>query len=136
VSVDNALVIEPHECDHVLDIVVGLDLPSSQAGAAWEHGVVIDAPLLEQVSPDRLWEPEMRRAVAVSMADLARPDREPNSPRLPGAATTPGHELISSVIRSLARSLPAHRSSPPNMRPQFRGPVASLRDARVLGRVL
>jgi hypothetical protein len=65
-----------HEGDDVLDVLVGLYAPRPEAGTPWEHGVVVDAPLLEQLSPNPLREPEVRRVVAVQVADLARTDLE------------------------------------------------------------
>jgi hypothetical protein len=47
VALDDALAVEADECDHVVDVVVGLDPPRSEAGAAWEHRMVVDASLLE-----------------------------------------------------------------------------------------
>jgi hypothetical protein len=107
VALDHAVVVEPHECDDVLDVLVGLDAPRPEAGASLEHGVVVDAPLLEQLSPDRLREPEVRSVVAVQVADLARTDleRELAAP----AWACDNSRLRSDYLRdSFHRSLLAH----------------------------
>ena len=44
----------------------------------------------------------MHGVVAVKVADLALAEVKPNSPRLPIPASTPGHDVTSCVIRSLA----------------------------------
>jgi hypothetical protein len=74
VALDHALVVVAHERDQVFDVVIGLDPPSSGAGAAGEHRMVVDASLREQLSPDRFGEAEVRRLVAVQVADLRRTD--------------------------------------------------------------
>jgi hypothetical protein len=61
-----------------------------------------DATLLPQLCPDLPRKSEVRGMVAVQVADLMALDPDPNSPRLPGPASTPGQEVTSSVICSLA----------------------------------
>jgi hypothetical protein len=103
VALDHALVVEAHERDHVFDVVVGLDPPSSEAGAAGEHGVVVDASLLKQLSPDPFGKPKCAAWSPCRWPISREPTLNANSPRLPGPATTPGQEVTSSVIRLLAR---------------------------------
>jgi hypothetical protein len=111
---DHALVVEAHKCDHVGDVVVGLDPPSSEARATGEDGVVVNAPLPEQLIPDRLREPEVRRVVAVQMADLASTDleRELAAPAWARRDSWPRSDFLRD---SFACSLLVHRSSSPNL---------------------
>ena len=103
VACDHALVVEAHERDHILDVGLGHDPASAEARPAREHRVVVDSPLLEERAPDLLRKAEMSDVLAVQVADLPPAYLErANSPRLPGAAATPGQEVTSSVIRSLA----------------------------------
>ena len=100
---DHALVVEAHECDHVLDVGPGLDPASAEAWPAREDRVVVDLSLLEEGAPDLLGKAEVGGVVAVQVADLSPAYLERELPRLPGPAATPGQEVTCSVIRSLAR---------------------------------
>jgi hypothetical protein len=52
---DDPFVSQPHQRDHVVDIVAGLESAGAEAGPAWKDRVVVDALLLEQLIPDLFW---------------------------------------------------------------------------------
>src|SRR5919197_6451148 len=54
-----ALVVEPHQGDHVGDVLVRLDSPSGGADLPPEHRVLDDPPLLPQPRPHVLWGAEV-----------------------------------------------------------------------------
>ena len=67
---DHAVVVQAHQLDHVVDVVLVLDPPRRVARLAREDRVVVDAALLEQLRPDRLWEAAVEGVVAVQVAEL------------------------------------------------------------------
>jgi hypothetical protein len=102
VAGDDAVVVEPDQLDHLGDVVVGLDPARRRSGLAREDRVVDYTSLGLQLGAELRPEAEVGGAVAVQVADLVTADLEANSPRMPGPASTPGQEVTSSVIRSLA----------------------------------
>src|SRR5690242_13658409 len=79
-AADGAVVVEPHQRDHVADVGVVTDRPRGRSDPAREHGVLDHAPLRVELLPDRLGEGEVGRAVAVQVADLAPADAERELP--------------------------------------------------------
>src|SRR4051794_30238235 len=71
-----AVVVEPHERDHVAYVFIVRDPARGWALLAWEDGVVDDAAARVEVGPHGLREREVGRVVAVQMADLAAADAE------------------------------------------------------------
>src|SRR3982074_1913158 len=72
----DAVVVQPQQLDHVLDVGLIGDPARGRSLLARKHGMVGYPPVLEQLRPYGLGKPEMRRVVAVEMADLAAADRE------------------------------------------------------------
>jgi hypothetical protein len=64
--------------------------------------VVADPLFPVQGRPGLLREEEVGGVIAVQVPDLPPAELEANSPRLPGPAVTPGQEVTTSVILSLA----------------------------------
>lgn len=54
-----------------------------------------------QLRSDVLGEAEMGGMIAMQVTDLVPPAVKENSPRRPGPASTPGHDVTASVIRWL-----------------------------------
>src|SRR4051794_37661801 len=71
-----ALVVESHERDHVAHVVVLLDPARGRALLVREDRVVDDAAACVEIRPYGLREREVRRVVAVEVADLAAADTE------------------------------------------------------------
>jgi len=96
-----ALIVEPEERDHVLDVRVALDPARRETGSAGKDRVVLDALLLVKTCPHVLREPEVRRSVVqVTELPSAEPDRQ--FAALSRPTLTPGHEVTSSTIRRVA----------------------------------
>ena len=66
------------------------------------HRVRADAALLPQLCPDLPRKSEVGGMVAVQVADLMALDPKPELAATAGPASTPGQEVTSSVICSLA----------------------------------
>src|SRR5712691_10693359 len=73
---DEAVVVEPEQLDHVVDVGLARDRARAQARFAGEYWVVDDPPLLAQSGADVLGKGEVRGVVAVQVSDLAVADPE------------------------------------------------------------
>ena len=106
-AVDHAVVVEPHQRDHVVDVGVGLDRARAEARPAREDRVVVDASLREENVPDVLRKAEVRDAVAVEVADLPPAYLEPElaAASRPRRDPRPRGDLLGDLAR-----LPAVRS--------------------------
>jgi ubiquinone/menaquinone biosynthesis C-methylase UbiE len=76
VAGDDPVVVEPHQLDHIPDVLVGLDPARGRTRLVREDGMVDDAPLLLQGGADLLAEAEVGGVVAVKVADLVAVDVE------------------------------------------------------------
>src|SRR5512132_1521409 len=85
VAGDDAVVVEPHQLDHVADVLIIVDPPCRHRVLSGEDRVVDDTALLAQGGPDLLAEAEVGGMVTVQMADLMAVD--PEAPLAPLAVT-------------------------------------------------
>src|SRR4051794_15044288 len=76
VARDDAVVVESHQLDHVTYIVFIVDPASRHRVLPREDRVIDDAALLAEGDADLLAEAEVRRVIAVQMADLMAVDAE------------------------------------------------------------
>ena len=76
VALDDPVVVEPEQRDHVADVFLVLDPARSVPRLAGKDGVIFDPALVEQVLPYVLGEPEVGNLVAVQVADLPAADLE------------------------------------------------------------
>ena len=98
----HAVVVEPQQRDHVAHVGLDLDPARAVARLAGEDRVVVDPARRMKLGPDVLRKAEVRDVIAVQMAISRRPTVKPNSLRVPYPPCTPGQEVTSAVIRSLA----------------------------------
>ena len=75
-SLDQPVVVEPQQCDHVAHVLLVLDPPRRPSGLVGEHRMVADAALRVELVPDVLGEAEVGGVVAVQVADLPPADAE------------------------------------------------------------
>src|SRR5207302_2967413 len=66
-----AVVVEPQERDHVIDVLLVGDAAGSRPDLPREDRMLDDPALFEQLSPYVLREVEVRCVIAVQVADLA-----------------------------------------------------------------
>ena len=69
-SLDRAIVVDPQERNRVLDVLLVLEPAGCVPGPAREDRVVVDPPLVVELVPDRLREPDVERTIAVQVAEL------------------------------------------------------------------
>ena len=79
-SPGRALVVEPHEGDHVLDVLLCFDPSRCRALLAGKDRVLGDPSLFAQFQPQALRKAEVGGVVAVEMADRATTDGERELP--------------------------------------------------------
>ena len=101
-SLDDAVVVEAQQRDHVPDVALVLDRAGGGTRSVGEHGVGSDPALRSQLVPDALREAEVRRVVAVQVADLAPADAEGERAEIARVAWTPGQDVTSSAMTRLA----------------------------------
>jgi hypothetical protein len=70
VALDDALVVEAHQRDHISNVRVVRDSPRGRSAPVWEHGVGLDAPLVFELGPLLLCEEVVRGVVTVEVPDL------------------------------------------------------------------
>src|SRR4051812_27643799 len=99
-----AVVVQAHERDHVVDVRVALDPAGGGPDFPREDRVVDDAPLLVQLGPHALGEAEVGGAVAVQVADLAPADleRELAATARPGLDALPRGDLVGDLLARCA----------------------------------
>src|SRR3954469_1944715 len=96
VTRDDAVVVEPHQLDHVADVIVVIDPARRHRVLAGEDRVIDDPPLLTERGADLLAEAEMGRMIAVQVTDLAASDPEAPlaAPPVSGLDARPGRHLF------------------------------------------
>ena len=70
----DAVVVEPEDLDHVLDVALRLDSPRGEPGLAGKDGVEVDLAAIVEVVEESLGEAEVGGVVAVEVTDLALAD--------------------------------------------------------------
>jgi hypothetical protein len=73
---DDAVVVEPHQLDHVADVVFVLDPARRRPDRVGEDRMVDDPALGSQLGPHLLREAEVGGVVAVQVTELPAPDGE------------------------------------------------------------
>jgi hypothetical protein len=81
-----------------------LSIRRGEAGLAGEDRVVVDAPLLEQLGPDGLGEPEVEGVVTVQVAELALAEGEGELAAAAGPRlhARPGGDLLGDLLAGRA----------------------------------
>jgi hypothetical protein len=108
---DDALVVQPQQRDHIVDVVLVADPARRGPLRVGEDGVGHDPPLLHQLGPDPLGEGEVRRVVAVQVADLAaaQPEAELAAAAEARLDSRPRRDLVGDL--AARRSWRGHRGS-------------------------
>jgi hypothetical protein len=97
-----AVIVQPQQLDHVTHIGLILDSARRGPGPIGEDRMGHDPAVLPQLGPDLLREAEVGGVVAVQVTDLPATELEGELAAVAQAASTPGQEVTSAMIRWLA----------------------------------